>query len=123
MTDEAMKDLPEGLPHNYEGFAEYEEKLKQPCFYTGEPCHKGGCPRWVKTPVPKFSKLAPGKPEIIFLFQCKEDAIDNAITQMATVLNQIMIASQKAQQEAIRRQLNLGGGAAGPMGFGPRRQM
>ena len=34
-----------GLPPNYEGCPEYEEKLLQPCFYTGRPCPKKECPR------------------------------------------------------------------------------
>lgn len=99
-----LPDIP-GMPHNFEGYPEYEEKLKQPCFYTGKPCDRDKCPRWITSMANVPSKLAPGQATTYTFHQCKDDMIDNALAQVTQVINQIMAGIQLAQQQAMQRQL------------------
>lgn len=102
-----MPDIP-GMPHNFEGFPEYEEKLKQPCFYTGRPCDRAGCPRWITSRANIPSKLAPGQVTTYTFHQCKDDMIDNTLARVTQVINQIVMSAQAAQQQAAIQQLGLG---------------
>ena len=105
-TENRMPDIP-GMPHNFEGYPEYEEKLRKPCFYTGRPCDKTLCPRWVPSGVSVPSKLVRGQVTMYTFHQCKDDQIDNTLLQVTQVIGQIVRSSQEAQEQALQQQLGI----------------
>lgn len=89
MTEKKGLPTIQGFPHNYEGFPEYEEKLEQPCFYTGFPCQKAKCPKWMEVKIGMPNPLATAQLDVYTLHQCREDFLDNSLAQLNMAINKI----------------------------------
>ncbi len=106
--DKIPANYPANYPRNYEGFPEYEEQLAAPCFFTKEPCTRTGCPRWMVVPV-EYPGTLVGHTETCHLGQCRDDAIDNAISQLVIWRTMVTKAAMQAQTNALRAKITQAG--------------
>jgi hypothetical protein len=116
-NDANLPVLPEAM-QMFAGYPRYEKILQRDCPYLGQPCIRGECKKWIEVKFSAGSPLAITAIRTYTLYQCQDDCIQAACTNLHNIFSKAMMGVQVAQDEGLLRD----GGAAGPgsgQGFGP----